>query len=148
MLFVGLSLARYSLLLLDEPTNHLDMEGKAALAQTLRDYPGGVLLVSHDRELISESCNRFWLIDHDGLTEWHSLEAVYDRLQAVAPAPESRPALQNPPVGVDDEEVLLARLIDLEQWLADDMARKPKHQKPSLQAQWREEIARLLIQLT
>ncbi len=42
------------------------MEGKAALAQTLRDYPGGVLLVSHDRQLISESCNRFWLIDSAG----------------------------------------------------------------------------------
>ncbi len=148
LLFVGLSLARYSLLLLDEPTNHLDMEGKAALAQTLRDYPGGVLLVSHDRQLISESCNRFWLIDNAGLTEWHSLEEVYARLQAVAPAPDSRLALQSTPAGADDdEEALLARLIDLEQWLADDMARKPKHQKPSLQAQWREEINRLLNQL-
>lgn len=149
LLFVGLSLAHYSLLLLDEPTNHLDMEGKAALAQTLRDYPGGVLLVSHDRQLISESCNRFWLIDNAGLTEWHSLEEVYARLQAVAPAPDSRLALQSTPAGADDdEEALLARLIDLEQWLADDMARKPKHQKPSLQAQWREEINRLLNQLT
>ncbi|WGG76723.1 ABC-F family ATP-binding cassette domain-containing protein [Klebsiella pneumoniae] len=149
LLFVDLSLARYSLLLLDEPTNHLDMEGKAALAQTLRDYPGGVLLVSHDRQLISESCNRFWLIDSAGLTEWHSLEEVYARLQAVAPAPDSRLALQSTPAGADDdEEALLARLIDLEQWLADDMARKPKHQKPSLQAQWQEEIARLLNQLT
>ena len=149
LLFVGLSLARYNLLLLDEPTNHLDMEGKAALAQTLRDYPGGVLLVSHDRQLISESCNRFWLIDNAGLTEWHSLEEVYARLQAVAPAPDSRLALQSTPAGADDdEEALLARLIDLEQWLADDMARKPKHQKPSLQAQWQEEIARLLNQLT
>ncbi|MDD9587981.1 ABC-F family ATP-binding cassette domain-containing protein [Klebsiella variicola] len=148
LLFVGLSLAHYSLLLLDEPTNHLDMEGKAALAQTLRDYPGGVLLVSHDRQLISESCNRFWLIDNAGLTEWHSLEEVYARLQAVAPAPDSRLALQSTPAGADDdEEALLARLIDLEQWLADDMARKPKHQKPSLQAQWREEINRLLNQL-
>ncbi|VEC30748.1 Glutathione-regulated potassium-efflux system ATP-binding protein [Klebsiella pneumoniae] len=127
------------------------MEGKAALAQTLRDYPGGVLLVSHDRQLISESCNRFWLIDSAGLTEWHSLEEVYARLQAVAPAPDSRLALQSTPAGADDgddEEALLARLIDLEQWLADDMARKPKHQKPSLQAQWQEEIARLLNQLT
>lgn len=113
LLFVGLSLARYSLLLLDEPTNHLDMEGKAALAQTLRDYPGGVLLVSHDRQLISESCNRFWLIDSAGLTEWHSLEEVYARLQAVAPAPDSRLALQSTPAGADDdEEALLARLID------------------------------------
>jgi ATPase subunit of ABC transporter with duplicated ATPase domains len=66
------------------------MEGKAALAQTLRDYPGGVLLVSHDRQLISESCNRFWLIDRAGLTEWHSLEEVYARLQA-QPSPRRWP---------------------------------------------------------
>ncbi len=146
-LFVGLSLARYSLLLLDEPTNHLDMEGKAALAQTLRDYPGGVLLVSHDRQLISESCNRFWLIDRAGLTEWHSLEEVYARLQAQPSTPTVAYSPQEPSLAADDEEALLARLIALEQWLADDMARKPKHQKPALQAQWREEIARLLNQL-
>lgn len=147
LLFVDLSLARYSLLLLDEPTNHLDMEGKAALAQTLRDYPGGVLLVSHDRQLISESCNRFWLIDRAGLTEWHSLEEVYARLQAQPSTPTVAYSPQEPSLAADDEEALLARLIALEQWLADDMARKPKHQKPALQAQWREEIARLLNQL-
>ena len=147
LLFVGLSLARYSLLLLDEPTNHLDMEGKAALAQTLRDYPGGVLLVSHDRQLISESCNRFWLIDRAGLTEWHSLEEVYARLQTQPSTPTVAYSPQEPSLAADDEEALLARLIALEQWLADDMARKPKHQKPALQAQWREEIARLLNQL-
>ncbi|HCD8360151.1 TPA: ABC-F family ATP-binding cassette domain-containing protein [Klebsiella quasipneumoniae] len=145
--FVGLSLARYSLLLLDEPTNHLDMEGKAALAQTLRDYPGGVLLVSHDRQLISESCNRFWLIDSAGLTEWHSLEEVYARLQAQTPTLTAASSPQEPSLAADDEEALLTRLITLEQWLTDDMARKPKHQKPSLQTQWREEIARLLNQL-
>ncbi|MDQ8590903.1 ABC-F family ATP-binding cassette domain-containing protein, partial [Klebsiella aerogenes] len=77
LLFVGLSLASYSLLLLDEPTNHLDMEGKEALAATLREYPGGLLLVSHDRQLISQSCNRFWLIDENGLSEWHDVDEVY-----------------------------------------------------------------------
>ncbi len=83
LLFVGLSLARYSLLLLDEPTNHLDMEGKAALAQTLRDYPGGVLLVSHDRQA-------------DGAARLTAPEEEsYARLQAVAPAPDSRLALQS-----------------------------------------------------
>ncbi|MCW1427435.1 ATP-binding cassette domain-containing protein, partial [Klebsiella pneumoniae] len=55
LLFVGLTLARYSLLMLDEPTNHLDLEGKEALAETLQSYNGGVLLVSHDRQLISQS---------------------------------------------------------------------------------------------
>ncbi len=66
------------------------------------------------------------------------------------PAPDSRLALQSTPAGADVmmRRRLLARLIDLEQWLASDMARKPKHQKPSLQAQWQEEIARLLNQLT
>ncbi len=55
LLFVGLTLARYSLLMLDEPTNHLDMEGKEALAETLQQFEGGVLLVSHDRQLISRA---------------------------------------------------------------------------------------------
>ncbi|VFS87709.1 ABC transporter ATP-binding protein [Kluyvera cryocrescens] len=50
--------------------NHLDMEGKEALAKTLEEYPGGVACwVSHDRQLISQSCNRFWLIDDSGLSE-------------------------------------------------------------------------------
>ena len=50
--------------------------------------------------------------------------------RSVAPAPDSRLALQSTPAGADDdEEALLARLIDLEQWLADDMARKPKTSK-------------------
>ncbi|PWE31631.1 ABC transporter [Pararhodobacter marinus] len=39
-------------LLLDEPTNNLDRDGRAAVAQMLRDWPGGALVVSHDRELL------------------------------------------------------------------------------------------------
>ena len=83
LLFMGLTLARYSLLMLDEPTNHLDMEGKEALAETLQSYNGGVLLVSHDRQPISQSCNRFWLIDNGELSEWHDLEAVNARIRNV-----------------------------------------------------------------
>ncbi|MFW0765829.1 ABC-F family ATP-binding cassette domain-containing protein [Trabulsiella odontotermitis] len=145
LLFVGLSLARYSLLMLDEPTNHLDMEGKEALAETLRDYAGGVLLVSHDRKLISESCNRFWLIDNGTLSEWHDPDAISEQLRTIAvnediDMPESTVI---PP----QEEHLLDRLIELETRLAEDLARKPKHQKPALQAQWRREIAVLNAKL-
>ncbi|EMY7924495.1 ABC-F family ATP-binding cassette domain-containing protein [Klebsiella aerogenes] len=149
LLFVGLSLASYSLLLLDEPTNHLDMEGKEALAATLREYPGGLLLVSHDRQLISQSCNRFWLIDEDGLSEWHDVDEVYPRLRGNERL--QSPATQTPPQAttVDDlQEGLLERLVMLEQLLADDLQRKPKHQKPQLQAQWRQEIEEINIQLS
>ena len=69
LLFVGLTLANHSLLLLDEPTNHLDMAGKEELAETLRQFAGAVILVTHDRMLIEQSCNRFWLIDQQN---WRS----------------------------------------------------------------------------
>ncbi|VUS32839.1 ABC-F family ATP-binding cassette domain-containing protein [Klebsiella pasteurii] len=148
LLFVGLSLARYSLLLLDEPTNHLDMDGKTALAATLNDYPGGLLLVSHDRELINHSCNRFWLIDERGLSEWQSADEVYDVLRAAVRRPLIEETTVNRREAEDDHDALLERLITLEQLLADDLARKPKHQKPQLQAQWRKEMATINTKLS
>ena len=132
-----------SLLLLDEPTNHLDMDGKTALARTLCDYPGGLLLVSHDRELINHSCNRFWLIDERGLSEWHSAEEVYEVLRTAVRCPAPEVVTENRREAEEDHDTLLERLVSLEQLLADDLARKPKHQKPQLQAQWRKEIATL-----
>jgi len=147
LLFVGLTLARYSLLMLDEPTNHLDMEGKEALAETLQQFEGGVLLVSHDRQLISQSCNRFWLIEDGRLSEWHDAEAVFALLRessGLTPSDVSANTAQSAPTEFDD---LLERLVALETLLAEDMARKSKHQKPQLQQQWREEIARLEAQL-
>lgn len=140
LLFVGMSLARYALLMLDEPTNHLDMEGKEALAQTLSGFDGGVLLVSHDRDLIASSCNRFWLIEDGELHEWHDVEAVFARLREpdAVTAPVAAGSSPRPPE--TDGDRLLAELIALETRLAEDLARKPKHQKPQLQAQWRAAI--------
>lgn len=148
LLFVGLSLARFNLLMLDEPTNHLDMDGKEALTQTLNNFTGGILLVSHDRQLISQSCNRFWFVDNGEMQEWHDPQAVYDHIretscgtqQNVSPV-DANACLE------DDGDNLLEKLVALEQRLADDLARKPKHQKPQRQAQWRKEIAELIAQL-
>jgi len=47
-----LMLARPSVLLLDEPDNHLDMPGKAYLEKLIIDYPGAVVIISHDRYLL------------------------------------------------------------------------------------------------
>ncbi|RCX04258.1 MULTISPECIES: ABC-F family ATP-binding cassette domain-containing protein [Kosakonia] len=143
LLFVGLSLAHFNLLMLDEPTNHLDMAGKEALAQTLQQFSGGVLLVSHDRALISSSCNRFWLVENGELSEWHDAEAVFERLRESVRHEQAAPEALSVAAEPEDIDALLERLIKLETQLAEDLARKAKHQKPQLQAQWREEIARL-----
>lgn len=126
--------------MLDEPTNHLDMEGKEALATTLQQFDGGVLLVSHDRQLIAQSCNRFWLIEDGLLSEWHDAEAVFERLRERTSlmASSASPAVADVKAQASDD--LLERLIALETLLAEDLARKPKHQKPHLQVQWRKEI--------
>jgi ATP-binding cassette subfamily F protein 3 len=50
------------LLILDEPTNHLDIDSRAALIEALNDFPGAVILVSHDRHLLAASVDRLWLV--------------------------------------------------------------------------------------
>lgn len=146
LLFLGLSLASYHLLLLDEPSNHLDMQGKAELGLALRGFEGGCLLVSHDRDLIETACNRFWVVADGRLEEWLDAASAYARLsledgQAPACAPRVETAALAPAqTGVD---VQLERLCELEQLLAQDLARKPRHQKRASQQMWQDEIAYL-----
>ena len=147
LLFGGLSLARYGLLMLDEPTNHLDMAGKAVLAEALAAFPGGALLVSHDRQLIERACSRFWFIDGGTLEEWHDAEALWTRMRETSAPPAAAAQLAVQPPAGDDEEALLTRLIALESQLAEDLARKPRHQKPERQIRWRQEIDALLTLL-
>ena len=57
-----LSYLRPNLLLLDEPTNNLDLEMRQALARALQDYPGAVLMVSHDRHLLRTVIDEFYIV--------------------------------------------------------------------------------------
>ena len=51
-----------AVLVLDEPTNHLDLDMRQALALALQDYRGALLLVSHDRHLLRQCADDFWLV--------------------------------------------------------------------------------------
>jgi macrolide transport system ATP-binding/permease protein len=55
--------AYHDLLLLDEPTNHLDASGLAFLTARLRAHPGGIALVSHDRQLLHDVAREFLDLD-------------------------------------------------------------------------------------
>ena len=50
------------LIILDEPTNHLDIDSRGALIEAINDYPGAVILVSHDRYLLEACVDRLWLV--------------------------------------------------------------------------------------
>jgi ATP-binding cassette subfamily F protein 3 len=69
---------RPNLLLLDEPTNHLDLTTREALSMALNEFDGSVMLVSHDRALLREVCDEFWLVVDGGVDE---LDADLDEYQ-------------------------------------------------------------------
>ena len=68
---VGLArllLARPDVLLLDEPDNHLDLAGKAYLERLINDYPGPVIIVSHDRYLLDAVVTHIAELEDGALT--------------------------------------------------------------------------------
>ena len=68
------------LLILDEPTNHLDIDSREALVLALNDYPGAVLLISHDPHLIETCADRLWLVANGRVTPFDGDMDDYRRL--------------------------------------------------------------------
>ena len=55
---------RPNLLLLDEPTNHLDLDMREAIVMALQEFEGAIVIVSHDRHLLSSCTDEFYLVAH------------------------------------------------------------------------------------
>jgi len=67
LVLAGIVWQRPNLLLLDEPTNHLDLTTREALSMALNEFDGTVMLVSHDRAMLREVCDEFWLVTRGGV---------------------------------------------------------------------------------
>lgn len=63
-------LTNANLLLLDEPTNHLDMLSISILAQTLQQYAGTCMLVSHDRHFVRQVATKIWYLEDQQVKEY------------------------------------------------------------------------------
>jgi ATP-binding cassette, subfamily F, member 3 len=67
LVLATLFLRRANFLVLDEPTNHLDLESRESLVEALSEYPGTVLMVAHDRFLLSETADQVWKMEEGAL---------------------------------------------------------------------------------
>lgn len=74
---VQLSVESPDLLLLDEPDNHLDIDAKRHLERFIRQYPGAVLLVSHDRYLLDEVATHIVELENARLTVYTGNYTAY-----------------------------------------------------------------------
>ncbi|MCA8906220.1 MAG: ABC transporter ATP-binding protein, partial [Hyphomonas sp.] len=77
------------ILILDEPTSHLDIDSREALIYALNDFPGAVLLITHDVYLAEATADRLWLVKdgrattYDGdLEDYRALVMKADRADA------------------------------------------------------------------
>jgi ATP-binding cassette subfamily F protein uup len=78
-----------NVLVLDEPTNDLDIESLELLESTLQEYPGTVLLVSHDRRFLDEVVTQTLAAEGDGT--WREYVGGYTEWLAQRPVPKSSP---------------------------------------------------------
>ena len=68
--FCKVDARKRNVLVLDEPTNHLDLEGVDALAEALREFPGTVIVVSHDRHFVSQVANHILELTPEGARDF------------------------------------------------------------------------------
>ena len=86
-------------LLLDEPTNHLDIPSCEALEEALQDFPGTVIMVSHDRYLLNKLADQILFLDGEGTCT--AFEGTYEEFAVSQEAPKelqtpTKPALPTP----------------------------------------------------
>ncbi|MDC9719983.1 MAG: ATP-binding cassette domain-containing protein [Gammaproteobacteria bacterium] len=82
-----IALQKPNLLLLDEPTNHLDLEARHALTMALQAYQGAIVVISHDRHLLRQVVDNYWLVADGRVKEFEGdLQDYQAQVQSLAQA--------------------------------------------------------------
>ena len=82
-----IAIQKPNLLLLDEPTNHLDLEARHALTMALQAYQGAIVVISHDRHLLRQVVDNYWLVADGKVKEFEGdLQDYQLQVQALAQA--------------------------------------------------------------
>jgi ATPase subunit of ABC transporter with duplicated ATPase domains len=76
-----------NILLLDEPTNHLDRHNRKSLMRMLKSYPGTLIVVSHDTELLRDCVETLWHMDDGKIRVFHGAYDDYIRAKYVPADP-------------------------------------------------------------
>jgi len=84
-----------NMIILDEPTNHLDIDSRAALAEAINEFPGAVIMVSHDRYLIEACAERLWLVADRTVANYDGDLDDYRRMVLSARNTEASPRERN-----------------------------------------------------
>ncbi|WP_439363250.1 ABC-F family ATP-binding cassette domain-containing protein [Bradyrhizobium sp. DASA03005] len=112
-----------NMIILDEPTNHLDIDSRGALAEAINEFPGAVIMVSHDRYLIEACADRLWIVADRTVTNYDGDLDEYRRLVLStrnAEAPRERSAPPEKPLRprVDNRGSLKKRIAEAEAEIA------------------------------
>ncbi|KYK50388.1 glycosyl transferase family 1 [Bradyrhizobium liaoningense] len=112
-----------NMIILDEPTNHLDIDSRGALAEAINEFPGAVIMVSHDRYLIEACADRLWIVADRTVTNYDGDLDEYRRLvlsarNADAPRERSVPAEKPQRPRSDNRGSLKKRIAEAEAEIA------------------------------
>ncbi|TLS37204.1 ribosomal protection-like ABC-F family protein [Pseudalkalibacillus caeni] len=96
----GMMLQQFDVLILDEPTNHLDLPSKEQLEETLDQFTGTILVVSHDRYFIERIADRLLVFEKGKIRRWEmGLREFKEKKQQMKKQPEQK--------SVEEEQLLI-----------------------------------------
>ncbi len=81
IILATMALEKYDILLLDEPTNHLDYDTKNILQQALKNFPGSIMFITHDRTLINEVASKILEVKDQKIQVYNGNWEYYKSIQ-------------------------------------------------------------------